>query len=191
MAGEYATTPTLSNIANVTFADGTVIFDQAVTIHNSDHVQFGSGTYWFKAGLSVVGSASVTFGTGTYIFGQSSNICSSYCLSVTNSGVLGPSAAGAAGALFYIENGPVEFYGNGSVTLVGESTNYNVALWDNAPASPNNDFTVTASGSADTLDGIYCPNNAVIINGGAPVNISYLDANSVQMSGSGALTVGG
>jgi hypothetical protein len=172
-----------------------VIFDQPVSVTTSAQVQFGSGTYWFKDGLTLgKGNNAVTFGTGTYIFGQSSsNTCpTTGCLDVSYGSVLGPSSAGEAGALFYVENGAVNFVGNGQVTLQGEPSNYGVALWDAAPAStPANNITVTNSGSADSLGGIYSPNNQVVITGSSPVNIAFLVANNVSMSsGGGDLSVG-
>jgi prepilin-type N-terminal cleavage/methylation domain-containing protein len=191
-AGEYATTPAFANTATVTFAGaaGSVyIFDQLVTIHNSQQVTFGPGTYWFKGGITMTGATQTVFGTGTYLLGVPSMQYNASDLSVTNGAVL---SSGAGGVLCYMEGGSANFSGGTGSTILGEGSNFGVAIWDAAPNTGGVSSVTISNGASATAayGGIYVPQGRTIISGNGNVSVPFVISDLGQIAGSGSLVVG-
>ncbi|MCU1363893.1 MAG: hypothetical protein JWM55_1721 [Acidimicrobiaceae bacterium] len=191
---EFSTAQTLTTSFGTT--GDTYIFDQNVTLSSNATVNFAPGIYWFKGGLTMPspGNARASFGTGTYLFGNATtDTCpNSTCLSTSNGDSI--TTDNTAGVLFYVETGAVSIAGDASVSIsAAQSGNPlnalygEVALWDAATST----LTVNNSGStSDTFSGIYDPNGEVILSGSGAVDVSFVEANSASLSGSGSLTLG-
>jgi prepilin-type N-terminal cleavage/methylation domain-containing protein len=177
-------------------AGDTYIFDQNVTISGNITFNFPPGTYWFKAGLTMAAST-VNFGSGTYHFGSPSGVCPTFnnnptCLDKTNSGAITTDSTN--GVLFYVENGAATFSGSSQVSISAAQSGYplnalygEVALWDisTLPLSITNGAAAT-----DNFSGIYDPNGKLVLSGSGAMDISFIEANSASLTGSGSLTLG-
>ena len=193
-AGNYATSPTLTNTAKagVTFGtgSGSFIFDQPVSISNLANVTFGSGTYWFKSGLIIGGNSTVNFGTGTYIFGNpASNTCTNQtCFSSGNGATINTSTSGV---LLYNANGAMNIENNAAVSIQPLAAYDGIALWDAAAHGTTYPLTISNSGNtAMQFGGIYVPNGQIILTGSGTVSATFAEVGSANVSNTGTLTIG-
>lgn len=187
--GTYATSPSLGANTVATFGSGTYIFTQPVHITSNASVTFDGGTYWFMGGLLVDGAASVTLNNATLLFGNTvsdKSTCGDYCLQVTASGRV---STQAGGALLYVESGGVKISGDSPVSLLGETANYGVALWDVGAVGTDSSLKITASGSV-TSGGVYVPYGETNLSGSGQVSVSFLATGTANLSGSGIVNVG-
>jgi hypothetical protein len=174
----------------VTFASGTTVFTQPVTITNNAVVVFSGGTVWFKGGVSIIGDGSVVFDTGTYIFGNSmSDTCPSLtCFTTSNSGSV---STASGGALFFIEAGSATLDGDSTTSLQGEAAYDEIALWDAAASGTTNPITIANSGSiAASFGGIYAPSGEVVLTGAGQSNALFVETSTATLSNSGTLSIG-
>jgi hypothetical protein len=150
-------------------------------------VTFNPGTYWFKGGLTTSGATTTTMGTGTYIFGTAATPPATATFTIGNGSNVN---SVAAGVLCYLEGGSAALSGGTSTSILGESQNYGVAIWDSVN-SPNTSVAITnGAGTTANYGGIYVPFGQTVVSGNGQVNITFVVTNTASFSGSGTLHLG-